>query len=116
MKIMVSWVTLHELEGARTGRDFIEISGTKEVKQFTYRQPSGLHFRYRHQVDDHNNQRHGQIYVEGKWATKFWPDRNFAWYITFLDVNTALASGHFKNDGVVQPRLDFLESFVNGVP
>ena len=47
MKAMTSWMTLDELEGARTRRDFIDSSGTKETKQFTYRQPFGLHFRYR---------------------------------------------------------------------
>ena len=39
--------------------------------------------------------------------TKFWPDHNFSWYLVVLEVNTALASGHLKNDGVVQPSLDF---------
>ena len=37
MKILASWITLDELYGARTRRDFIESSGTKETKQFTYR-------------------------------------------------------------------------------
>ena len=107
MKIMASWIALDELEEARTGRYFIEISGMKDTKQFTYWKPFGLHFRYIHQVDDNNIWRHGTISLDRKWATKFWPDRNFAWYITFLEFNKALASGHFKNDGVVQPSLDF---------
>ena len=55
MKIWVSWMALDELEGAITRRYFIDSSGEKETKQFTYWQPFGLHFRYRHQVDDHNN-------------------------------------------------------------
>ena len=41
MNIMVSWMTLRELEGAKTRRDFIDSSGMKETKQFTYRQPFG---------------------------------------------------------------------------
>ena len=32
MKIMVSWMALDELEGARTRRYFIDISGTKDTK------------------------------------------------------------------------------------
>ena len=36
MKIVASWMTLDELEGARTRRYFIDISGTKETNQFTY--------------------------------------------------------------------------------
>ena len=37
MKIMASWITLDELSGARKRKYFIDISGTKETKQFTYR-------------------------------------------------------------------------------
>ena len=38
---------------------------------------------------------------------KFWPDHNLAWYLAVSEVNTALASVHFKNDWLVQPSLDF---------
>ena len=58
MKIMASWMTLDKLEGARTRRDFIDSSEMKETKQFTYRQPFGIHLRYRNEVDDHNNRIH----------------------------------------------------------
>ena len=81
MKIIAVWMTPDELEGATTSRDFIGTSGTKELKQFTYRQTFGLYFRYRHQVDEHNNWRHEPISLERTWATKFCPDRNFAWYL-----------------------------------
>ena len=39
--------------------------------------------------------------------TKFWPNQKFAWYFDVSEVNTALVSGQFKNDGVVQPSLYF---------
>ena len=107
MNIMASWLTLHELEGAKTRRDFIDRSRTKETKKFKYRNPFGIHFRYRHQVDGHNNQIHAPLSLESTWANKFWPDRNFSWYLAVSEVNTALASGHFQNYGVVQPILDF---------
>ena len=109
MKIMVSWMTLDELEGARTRRYFIDRSGTKDMKQFKYRKPFGNNFRYIHQVDNHNNWRHALISLKKTWETKFWPDRNFAWYIVVSEVNTVLASGHFQNDGVVQPSMIFGE-------
>ena len=102
MKIMASWMTLDKLEGARTGGYFIDISGTKDMKQFTYWQPFWIHFRYKHQVNDHNNCIHALIYLDRTRETKFWPDCNFAWYFAVLEVNIALASGHFKNDGVVK--------------
>ena len=65
MNIVASWITLDELEGARTRRYFIESSGTNDTKQFTHRQPFGVHFRYRHQVDSNNNRRHAPMYLEG---------------------------------------------------
>ena len=77
MKIMTSWITLDELEGGDTKRNYKGRDGESLVKK-KYRQPSGLHFHYRHQVDYHNNRRHSPISLERTWATKFWPDRNFA--------------------------------------
>ena len=60
-----------------------------------------------HQVDDQNNWRHAPISLEKKSGTKFWPNHNFAWYLAVSEVNTALVSGRFQNDGLVQPNLDF---------
>ena len=50
MKIVASWMTLDESEGAKTRRYFTDRIGTKETKNLTYRQPFGIHFRHRHQV------------------------------------------------------------------
>ena len=82
MKIMSSWMTLDELENKKTRIDFIDISGTKDKKKFAYRKPFGIHFRYRHEMDNHNDRRHAPISLERTWATKFWPDQNFSWYLT----------------------------------
>ena len=70
MRIMASWMTLDELEGARTRIYFIDSSRTKGKKQFTHRQINGIHFRYIHQVDGHNNWKYAPIYLERKWVTK----------------------------------------------
>ena len=51
--------------------------------------------------------RHAPISLEGTWATKFWPDRNFAWYLAASEVNAALAAGHMQNNGNVTPTLEF---------
>ena len=77
IKIMAIWVTLYELEGSRTGKYLIDSSGTKETNQLTCRQPFGINFRYKHQVDYQNNCRHAPIFLGRTWANKFWPDRNF---------------------------------------
>ena len=107
MNIMASWGTLDKLEGEKTIRDFIDSSVMKETKQFTYHKPFGIHFRYIHQVDDHNNCRHAEIYLERTWVTKLYPDPNLGWYLAVSEANKSPAPGHFQNDGVVQPSLDF---------
>ena len=84
IKIMTGWLILDELDGERTRRYFVDINGTKEMKQFTYHNPFGIHFRYRHQIDNHNNWRYAQIFLERTWATKFWLDHNFTWYLVLL--------------------------------
>ena len=84
MKIMASWMTLDELEGVRSRQYFIDRNGTKETNQFTYQHPFGINFRYRHQVDDHNNCRHAHIFLVSTWVTKFWPGNKFAWYLAVL--------------------------------
>ena len=60
-----------------------------------------------HQVDDHNNRCHAPISLERTWATKFWPDRNFAWYVAVTEVNAALVHGHMQNGGKIIPQLEF---------
>ena len=100
MKIMATWMTLEELDGADTRREYKGPDGDSLVRIFTYCHPFGLHFCYRHQLDDHNNIRHAPISIERTWATKFWPNRNFAWYLAVTEVNTALADGHFRKGGL----------------
>ena len=107
MKIMATWMTLEELDGADTRRDYKGRDGESLARLFKYRQPFGLNFRYRHRVDDHNNIIHAYISIESTWATKYWPNRNFAWYLAVTEVNTALADGHFRQDGKLVPTLQF---------
>ena len=95
MKIMASSIKPDGVEGTRRRRDFIDISGTKETNHFTYQNPFGIHFRYRHSVDNHNNQIHVPIYLQRTWGTKFWPDCNLAWYLVVLGIDITLVSGRF---------------------
>ena len=66
-----------------------------------------MKFCYCHQVDDHKNRRNDPISIERIWATNFWPDRNFAWYLAATEVNTALPDGHFRKGGKLIPSLQF---------
>ena len=90
----------------RTQRDFL-VNGVKTTKTFCYKQPFGLHSKFRHQVDDINNRRHYPILVGRKWYTKYWKDRKYAWYLATSEVNNNLAWGHFQQDGKVDATLDF---------
>ena len=107
MKIMAAWMTLEDLDGADTMREYKGRDGESLARLFKYRQPFSLHFRYLHQVDNHNNRRHSTISIERKWASKFWPDRNFTWYLAVTEVNTSLAYGHFRKGGKLIPTLQF---------
>ena len=45
MKVMLSWMTLEELEGGKIHRIYNStLSGEPVIKRFKYRQPFGLHF------------------------------------------------------------------------
>ena len=107
MEIMATWMTREELDGSDTRQEYKGLDSESLVRLFNYRQPFGLHFCYRHQVDDHNIRRHAPILIEKTWATKFWPDRNFAWYLSVTEVNTALAYGHFRKGGQFITTLQF---------
>ena len=96
MKIMATWMTLEDLDGADTRREYKGLYGQSLARLFIYRQPYGLHYCYRHQVDDHNNRRHDRISIERTWAKQVWPDRNYARYLAVPEVNTTLADGHFR--------------------
>ena len=61
MKIMATWMTLEELDGADTRREYKGRDGESLARLFKYRQPFGLQLLYRHQVDDQKNRRHAPI-------------------------------------------------------
>ena len=72
---------------------------------------SHLGFIYRNELYNHNNRRHAPIFLDRTWVKKLWPDRNVAWYIDVLEVNTALVLSHFQNDRVVKSGMDFQRAF-----
>ena len=113
MKIISTWMILEELEGADTRQEYKGRDGQSLARIFKYRQPFSLHFRYRHQVDYHNNRRHAPISIERTWETKFWSDRNFASYLAVIEVNAELADGHFCKGGQLIPTLQFLRKLAH---
>ena len=104
MKIMSTFGTLEEKEDHQTRRTYKK-NGEQISTVFNYIEPVSNHFRFRHQIDDHNNRRHSPVSIESTWATKYWPDRNFAWFIAVTEVNVNNVRGYFG--GVSLPQLEF---------
>ena len=84
-------------------KDGVEVS-----KTLTHIEPISEHFKHRHQVDDNNNCRHDPVSLEMSWATKHWPDRNFAWFLAVSEVNACLAKA-CANGGSPMPQLEFCQ-------
>ena len=107
MMIMATWMTLKELDGVDMRQEYKGRYGQSLIRQFKDWHPFGLHFRYRHQVDDHSNRRHATISLEKTWETKFLANRNFAWYLAVTEMKTEMAYGHFRKGGKLIPNLQF---------
>ena len=113
MKIMATWMTLKQFDGADTRWEYKGRDDQSLVRQFKYRQPFGLYFFYRHQVDYHNSRRHAPLSIERTLATTLWPDGNFTCYLAITEVNTALTDGHFLKGGKLIPTLKFHRKFAH---
>ena len=100
-------MNIDELKEDNMNRNYKGRDGESLVKKIKHQQPFGLQFCYRHQVDNHINRRQYTISLKSKWGTNFFPGFNFAWYLNVMEVNTALASGHFQNSGNIMPTLTF---------
>ena len=106
MKLMAPWMTLKILEGTNIKRGWKE-NVLRKSEHFVYKQPFGIHFRYRHHVYDLNKRRHEKISIETTWATNHWADWNFAWYFSVSTSNANLAHGNFQKGGEISPTLQF---------
>jgi hypothetical protein len=60
-----------------------------------YTEPFFNHFKFRHQVDDHNNLRHSPISLEESISTKDWCVRVFTFVLALVEVNARLALAFF---------------------
>ena len=61
------------------------------------------HYKFQHAVDDHNAKRHSPISLEVAlvvWATKWWPNRVFAFILSVTEVIAMLAYKHFCKEEV----------------
>ena len=69
------------------------VDGT--IAKFAYTLPFDWHFRYRHEVDDHNNLRHAVPSLEETWLTLRWVIRVFTFILAVTEVNVYLVLKFF---------------------
>ena len=72
-------------------------SGVMETTDFIYTEVVANIFLYRHQVEDNNKRRHVTISIDRTWATKYWLDSCFDWYLAVSEVNANHAQSYFKD-------------------
>ena len=94
MKLMTTYGTLEPTD-KRTQRQF-KRGAVMETKEFMYMEVVANIFLCQHQVEDKNNRRHAPISIEKNWATKYWPNRCFAWYLAISEVNANHAQAYCK--------------------
>jgi hypothetical protein len=78
-----------------TGRTYLNDKGEWVSKSFHYTEPFSNHKKFRHSVDDHNNNRHCVPSIEGSWVTSRWENRVFAFILAISEVNCFLAFKYF---------------------
>ena len=106
-KIMATHTSENRVDDHNTRRSWVD-PVTKETrsKEFKYTEVFSLHYRYRHQIDDHNNRRHNPIGIEETWATKRWPIRVFSFIIAVTEVN-AYRMKEYLRENYNAPQLHF---------
>lgn len=105
MKIMSTYGALKQIEEGKTQRSVTE-NGQRVNKSFYYTEPFFNHFKFRHQVDDHNNLRHSPISLEESISTKDWKIRVFMFILALVEVNARLAVAYFTKNQTMN-QLDF---------
>ena len=83
IKLLAMYGALVEIDVSKTLRPLTPVNNEKFIKSFNYTEPFHNHFKFCHQVDDHNNSRHFPLSLEESWATKDWKHRVFSCIIFF---------------------------------
>ncbi|KAI2500665.1 Transposase IS4 [Fragilaria crotonensis] len=106
MKLMATYGALRPMDGGLTQRSVTRRSGIRENVSFVYTEPFFNHFKFRHQVDDHNNARHSPISLEESINTKDWKIRVFTFILAVVEVNARLAHSYFSQSDTLS-QLEF---------
>ena len=87
MKLMATYGALVEIDGSKTLRSLTAVNGEKFIKLFNYAESFYNHFKFHHQVHDHNNYWHSPLSLEESWATKDWKHWVLLFIISLVEVN-----------------------------
>ncbi len=90
IKLMSTCVALRSVEEGKTQQSVIE-NEQRVNKSFHYTEHFFNHFKFCHQVDDHNNLRHSTISLEERISSKDWKIRVFMFILALVEVNAWLA-------------------------
>lgn len=109
MKLMATYGRLLPRSDAEMKQRQWTENGQQRTAIFRYHEPFDNHYRYRHAVDDHNNNRHSDISLEETWVTHRWENRVFAFLLGITEVNVWLGYRYFvwTNDDDKLPLLKF---------
>ena len=64
------------------------------IARWPYAEPNSHHNKSKHWVDDANNQRHSPIDLSYSWLTKWWPNRQFTFFLGVAEVNALNSRAH----------------------
>ena len=81
IKIIATQTAMDDLEGGGIIRKWKDANYVSVTKYFVYRKPFGMHFRFRHKVDDNNNRCHTTISIEQTRDTNFGVCQNLVFFL-----------------------------------
>ena len=100
--------TLAPVPTATTSRRYKDAAtGATMTKSFQYADPFYRYFHARHAVDDNNNRRHQPISLETSWGTKFWPNRQYAFFLALSELNANLAKCRARRFDQPEAQLEY---------
>ena len=108
MKLMTTYYgSAVEVDDDGATQRTVTENGLKVTKHFKYTETFYNHFKFQHQVDDHNNLRHAPISFDASVNTKDWKIRAFTFIIALVEVNAKLAWSRFCCEGPTVVQIEF---------
>ena len=96
MKMMCTYGDTCTPEDQEETRRYYKTEGDKTIRrEFKYTTIFLNHFRYRHKIDDHNNNRHSVPALEDTWLTSRWSNRVFCFFLAVSEINAYLMLNYF---------------------